>query len=195
MTNVESSEPSSLFGSGQEKGAAMIEAAILIPFLLFTTLSCWDAGRILSAHAVITRNADELAQMFATDPQLSFGSYEMSYIGGAMPKATESNFSSYCQSAEGYVCSECQNEVCERGCGESPSARKNLCDAVTQAESTGMSEIREGSSIARVNFIAPINSTQDYQIEAKISVTFEGIFLFHNQKFTVTKTLPYLGPR
>ena len=176
-----------------ERGAAMIEAALLVPFLLFTSLACWDAGRILNALAVLLANTSQFAEWVASDAGLEIGSFQVRYTGAVNPPIPTPPNSDLCPTAIGYQCQACSGVNCAGSCGGADSAITDLCDAVTALESSGLSEIRLGSAIARLNFDTPV-AVPD-RVEVTLSATFNGVFLFNNQTIQARKLLPYAGPR
>jgi hypothetical protein len=182
-----------------EKGAAVLEAAFLVPFLLFTSLACWDSAKILNAHAVLLQNADDLAQWSSSDPDLTTGAYQVRFTGAlqpvqplppALPVPLNTNL---CPNALGYECQVCSGTSCGGSCGGASANILNLCTAIAAMESTGLPEIRESTVVARMNFNTP--ASRPDRIEITLSATFDGLFLFKNKTMQVKKLLPYLGPR
>lgn len=182
-----------------EKGAAMLEAALLVPFLLFTSLACWDTARILNAHAILLQNADDLAQWSSSNPDLTIGAFQVSYTGALQPvqppiPAPQLPLNpNLCPNALGYECKSCVGSNCAGPCGGASANILDLCTAVSAMESTGLSEIREASIIARLNFNTP--SSRPDRVEVFLSADFDGLFLFENRNIQVRKLIPYLGPR
>jgi hypothetical protein len=181
-----------MFSGSMEKGAAMLEASIIVPFLLFTALACWDSGKILNAHVVMLQNADDMAQWASADPELEIGEYKMSYTGATAPPPPAKN-PNLCPSAPGYECQKCTGASCGASCGGATSMITALCDTITKSESTGIVELLEGSVVARINFSVPVAAPD--RVELILTAKFDGLFLFRNQTLQVRKLLPYLGPR
>jgi hypothetical protein len=177
----------------------MLEAALLVPFLLFTALACWDSARLITAHAALLSNADALAEWASSDPELEQGEFQMRYTGSVPPPPPPSPSPiptpdpDLCLTALGYECQECTGSTCGGTCGGATAMISNLCDATTKVESTGIGELRLGSMKVRMNFVEP--SAAPDQVEVIIEGQFNGLFLFPNEIIRVRKVLPYLGPR
>ena len=175
----------------------MLEAAFLLPFLLFTSLACWDAARLLNAHSVLLQNADDLARWASSDPELSPGEFQVSFTGPTQNGAIQNPKSDLCVDALGYNCQRCSGMNCAGSCGGASTNISTLCTGVAAMESTGIPEIREASAIARMAFISTGVSpgSRPDRVEVMLSAYFDGIFFLQGQKMQVKKTVPYLGPR
>jgi hypothetical protein len=182
----------------RQRGAVMLEAAILVPFLLFTGLCCWDATKLLNAHALLLQNADDIAQWAAADPDLEIGEFQTSFwmtitVPPPLPSPVDPDL---CLSALGYRCYKCSAAFPACGassCGGAAAVRQSLCEAITASESGAIPEIRDGSIVARINFNTPLANPD--RVEVVITAKFDGLFLFKDEPIMVRKMLPYLGPR